>query len=82
MRPSHMEDFNAWWTKYSGCPGRTPARVARAAWNAAWHIMERQAREEGRKQAAEAIAKLAHSRRLLDKARLEIDRLEAGLEAA
>jgi len=81
MHPSHVKDFNTWWTKYSRCPGRTPARVARASWDAAWHLMESRAHEEGRKQAAEAVAALARCQRLLDKACSEIDQLEACLEA-
>ncbi len=81
MKNQHLEAFDLWWSKYEQDLSRSTKRVARAAWNAAWHLMAKLAREEGRKERREIEHRYLRLVCLNDMAYAEIDRLEAQLDS-
>lgn len=81
MKDQHLQAFDQWWSKYEQNPYRSTKRVARAAWNAAWHLMAKLAREEGRKERRDIEHRYQRLVCLNDMAYAEIDRLEAQLAA-
>ena len=78
MRETESEAFEVWYAKL--CKSAPHAKKAcRAGWNAAWHLMKKQANDHAHHLRSRAEHENQRYRALLEKAGDEIDRLEAGL---
>jgi len=64
MQDKHRPEFENWWVKYDLDSTRSTKKIARAAWDAAWHLSGRIARKEGRKQKSLCEAKYKRLMRL------------------
>ena len=89
MRNEHIEEFEGWWVKTTFEATRgwsldgerkflpcSPRKLARAAWNAAWHLFNRQLAILSAEMKADAAKMARMLRGRLDAAAAEIDVLE------
>lgn len=89
MRNEHIEEFEAWWIKTTFEATRgwsrdgerkflpcSPRKLARAAWNAAWHILGKDRDQQIAKAHADALRRILVFQATLDRAKAEIDVLE------
>ena len=89
MKNEHIEEFERWWVKTTFGATRgwsrdgerkflpcSPRKLARAAWNAAWHVMQRELRAQVKAVEAAAEERVRKVNARLGQAKAEIDALE------